>query len=180
MPNTLRILSPFIAGTGNPDTAYEVVSTTPGSYSPYAAGDLGNIFEWGQNTYRKVVLDTSAVATVNGMLLFWKDKANFVVTNVAVNALLNAVVASNRNNVAGICRGVIPAGAQFFMLIAGPKVTVLEAAAGAGGMTLVANTGTNADALGVAIATAPPVQQIGVIVTSFSGGKVTANINITQ
>ena len=180
MPNTLRILSPFIPGTGNPDTAYETASGIPGSYQPYQPGDLGNIFEWGVNTYRKVVMDPAAQVAAPGQVLFWKDRANFVVTNVAANALLNGVATSNRNNVAGICRSAVPAGAQFFMLIAGRNIPVLEAGAGAGGMILIANTGANADALGVAIGTSPAQQTIGTVATNFAGGKVTANVNITQ
>lgn len=176
--NTPRTLSPFIPGSGNPDTAYEVVSTVPGSYSPYAAGELGTSFPWGNRVYMKVLVEAAANPVAAGQLAFWKDRVNNIVTNVAANALLNGVAASNRNNVAGVFRGAPPAGSQCFILTHGVGIPVLEAGAGAGGMTLVANTGTNADALGVAIGTAPVAIPIGVVVTNFAGGKVTANIDI--
>ena len=174
MPQTM---SPYIGGTGNPDTAYELISTVPGSYSPYAPGDLGNTFEYGSKMYRKVQVETAPNAIVAGQLAYWKDRVNGIVTNVAANALLSGVAASNRNNVAGVFRGVVPANAQCFILVRG-LTPVLEAGAGAGGMLLVANTGTASDALGVAIGTAPPVKQIGTVVTGFSAGKVTANIDV--
>lgn len=164
-------LTPFIPGTGNPDTA---TSTTS-----YAPGELGRPFPYGNKTYIQVQVHSGANATAAGQVAFWQDRANNVVTNVAANALLNSVATSNRNNVAGIFRGVIPAGSYGFIVTQGVAIPVLEAGAGAGGMTLVANTGTAADGLGVAIATPPPVQQLGTIVTNFAAGKVTANINIT-
>jgi hypothetical protein len=163
--------TPFIPGTGNPDTAYEA--------TPYTAGQVGKPFPWGNMTYMEVQVHSGANATAAGQVAFWQDRANNVVTNVAANALLNAVATSNRNNVAGIFRGVIPAGSYGFIVTQGTGVPVLEAGAGAGGMQLVANTGTAADALGVAIGTPAPVQQIGVVTANFSGGKVTATINIT-
>jgi hypothetical protein len=162
-------LTPYIPGTGNPDTA---TSTTP-------TGTLGAPFPYGNKTYIHVQVHSGANATAAGQVAFWNDRANGIVTNVAANALLNAVATSNRNNVAGIFRGVIPAGSYGFILVQGLGIPVLEAGAGAGGMSLVANTGTAADALGVAIATAPPVQQIGVVTGNFAAGKVTATINIT-
>jgi hypothetical protein len=165
------ILSPFIPGTGNPDTA--------NSTTPYAGGQLGAPFPYGNKTYILVQVHSGANATAAGQVAFWQDRTNSVVTNVAANALLNGVATSNRNNVAGIFRGVIPAGSYGFILVQGVGIPVLEAGAGAGGMELVANTGTAADALGVAIATPAPVQQIGTVTGNFAAGKVTATINIT-
>ena len=122
MPNVFRITSPYIPGSGNPDTAYEVVSAVPGAYSPYAPGDLGQVFEYGTSTYRKVTLGSGAAVTASGQLMFWKDKANNIVTNVGTDALLGAVANSFRNNVAGLCRAVIPAASQFFILTHGRAV----------------------------------------------------------
>ncbi len=185
MPNINRITSPFIGGTGNPDTAYQLISTTPGAYSPYAPGDLGNVFDTVDKTYRICALDSGATsatpagAVAANQLAYWKDKANFVVTNDSRFGLLGGVAASQRNNVAGLFRAAVPAGAQFFLLVKGRSVLVKEVGSAAGGMTLCASTSTTAaDALGTAIATASPVEQIGVVTVATTGGNCTANFEI--
>jgi hypothetical protein len=172
MPNVNRSLVPFLGQTGNPDTAVE--TSTPG----YAGGDLGTAWDYNNRTYMKVTLAAGSNAGAANQLCFWADRANYIVTNVSTQANLGGVATSFRNNVAGIIRGTVPPGAGFFILIRGYNIPVKEAGAAAGGMLLTANTGTNADALGTAVATYPGTQVIGVVVSATTGGNCGADIDI--
>ncbi len=86
MPNVNRIISPFIQG-GNPDTMAIQITGVAGSNVPYAPGDLGATFDSNGRSYTIAVLDSGAVAAnpvgapTTGQVLFWKDKANAIVTN---------------------------------------------------------------------------------------------------
>jgi len=138
MDNILALTAtPYLPGTGNPDTAFEVINPVAGSFSPYAPGDLGKLFITGNRIYQKVILDAGAVVVAVGQLLFWKDRSNYIVTNNADDGLLSGEPESYRNNVAGSIRGVIPINSQFFMLIHGNSVPILEAGAATPGMMLI-------------------------------------------
>lgn len=174
MPNVNRILSPFI-GSGNPDTYFEVVQ--------YAGGDLGTSFDYNDKAYQKVTLDSGATsATPTGLvaanqLAFWKDRANYVVTNDSRMALFNNVADSFRNNVAGVFRTAVPPGAGCFVLIRGRNIPV-KASAGAAGAVMVANTGTAADASATALGTGPSYQALGTATASAAGGNISVNFDI--
>lgn len=43
-------------------------------------GQLGTVLEWQGGVFRLVQVDTSAVATIDGGVVYWLDKANFKVT----------------------------------------------------------------------------------------------------
>lgn len=174
MPNANRLTSPFI-GSGNPDTYVETI--------PYAAGEIGNVYDWNDRTYQKVMCDSGATsATPTGavaanQVAFWKDRANYIVTNDSRMALLNNVADSFRNNVAGVFRSAVPAGATCFVLQRGRNIAV-KASAGTAGQTMTANTGTSADASGTAIGTASPYQSLGVATGTATGGNVTVNFDM--
>jgi hypothetical protein len=170
MPNVNRAISPFV-NTGNPDTAVEIPGTV------YAGGDLGTAFDYNNRTYQKVTVDPAAVAVLSNQLAFWSNRALYQVTNVSTAGNIGGVAGSFRNNVAGVFRGAVPAGSQCFILLRGPA-TVREAGAALPGMILVANTGTAADALGIAIGTGPGLQPLGVVTTATGGGVCTANMDI--
>jgi hypothetical protein len=184
MPNVNRIISPFLGSTGNPDTYVELPNPSPGAYSPYAGGDLGNAYDYNDRTYQKVTLDSGATsATPTGavaanQVAFWKDRTNYVVTNDARFALFNNVANSYANNVAGIFRATIPPGSGCFVLIKGRAIPVKSAGATAG-MMMVANQGsTAADASGTAIGTPPPTQSIGVAIASSAGGNTSVDVDM--
>ncbi len=183
MPNVNRQISPYI-GTGNPDTYTEAVSTTPGTFSPYAGGDLGTAYDYNDKTYQKVRLDsgatsaTSTGAVAANQLAFWKDRANYIVTNDSRFALFAGVANSFRNNVAGLFRSAVPAGNQCFVLIAGRQVNVKEAGSATEGMLLEANSGTSADALGVVVGTNVGYSNLGVVTTATSGTTCVADFQI--
>jgi hypothetical protein len=177
-------MSPYV-GTGNPDTFTEAVSTTPGSYSPYAGGDLGNSVDWNDKEYQKVRLDSGATsatpagAVAANMLAYWKDRGNYIVTNDTRFAMFNGVANSWRNNVAGVFRSAVPAGNQCFLLQRGRGISVKEAGSATEGMLLVANTSTTAaDALGTAIGTAPAVLDFGVVISATVANVCVADLDI--
>lgn len=176
MPNVNRITSPFIA-SGNPDTDYQTGafpgSATPGDNIPYAGGDLGNAYDYNDKAYQKVYLDSGATsATPSGVvaasqLAYWKDRANYIVTNDSRFALFGGTANSFRNNVAGLFRAAVPAGSFCWVLQRGRNVNVKEAGSATQGMQLVASTSTTAaDSLGVAINTAAPCTPLGVVITA--------------
>lgn len=222
----IMITSPFIPGSGNPDTAYESVANGAAAYAP---GDLGKAFPWGEKIYRKVQLDVGASPTEVGQILYWKDRDACLVTNKAADALLPGappapppltakatpphermkeheakkdepkkdtkdtkatatpkedepvpVPDSNRNNVAGVARGVVPPGSQFFVLVFGTGVQVKEAGGAIGGMKLVANAGDMADALGIAVGTASPFKEIGMARAATVDGVCLADVNMAE
>lgn len=184
MPNVNRIISPYI-GNGNPDTYTELASTTPGANLPYAGGDLGTAYDSNDKTYQKVVLDSGATsATPTGavaanQLAYWKDRANYIVTNDSRFAMFGGTANSFRNNVAGLFRSAVPAGAAFFVLQRGRSVNVKEVGSATQGMQLVASTSTTAaDALGVAINTAAPCTPLGIVITATSGTTCVADFDM--
>jgi hypothetical protein len=184
MPNVNRIISPFI-GNGNPDTYYETISLAPGASLPYAGGDTGNTYDSNDKTYQKVILDSGATsstpagAVAANQLAYWKDRANYIVTNDSRFALFSNTALSFRNNVAGLFRSAVPAGSTCFVLQRGRAVTVKEAGSATPGMLLVANTSTTAcDTLGVAINTAAPCETVGVVRTATSGTTCVADFDM--
>lgn len=185
MPNVNRIISPYLGGTGNPDTYVEQTSAVPGAFSPYAGGDLGTAYDTNDKAYQKVTLDSGATsATPTGavaanQLAYWKDRSNYVVTNDSRFALFANTALSFRNNVAGLFRSAVPAGANCFVLQRGRNVSVKEVGSATPGMQLVASTSTTAaDALGVAINTAAPCTPLGVVITATSGTTCTADFDM--
>src|ERR1043166_4721896 len=103
MPNVNRGLSAFMQG-GNPDTVNVSLSSppVPGSFTPYAPGDLGTTFEYQDKAYTPVIVDSGATAStptgtvLANQLLYWKDDAIRLVLPV------KQLVGEDR---AGRCRG---------------------------------------------------------------------------
>lgn len=187
MPNVNRITSPYIQ-SGNPDTDYQTVTfnpTTPGANLPYAGGDIGNAYDTNDKAYQRVYLDSGATsATPSGVvaatqLAYWKDRANYIVTNDSRMALLSNTALSFRNNVAGVFRAAVPAGSFCWVLQRGRAISLKEVGSATAGMLLVASTSTTAaDALGIAINTAPGCNQIGVVRTATSGTTCVADFDM--
>jgi hypothetical protein len=164
MPHTSRIISPWI-GSGNPDTFQEASSSVPGSFAPYAPGDLGGVYEQGDRGYQKVQCDSGATAaTPTGVvaanqLAYWKNKAAYRVTNDPRFAVGGSTAAPNE--VAGIFRAAITAGNQCFVLQRGRAINVVSDGSGGVGQRAVAlATGTN-QVITVALGTALTYQGVG-------------------
>lgn len=170
--------------------------------SLYKPGELGNVtVDVNANRRGQIVqLDSGCTAstatgvTAAGQVLFWKDKSQFLVTNDS--RMANAVNApaggwgnagnqtlDARNFVAGICQLAVTAGYYTNILqrtdvAAGFSVKVTGTPNA--GDILVANTGTSADAAGVAAGTAPTCLVIGTVVGAVSGGKVPCWVKMTE
>lgn len=176
MPNANRSQT-FYSPTGNPETM--------NSASLYFPGQLGQAFDANDRTYQTVQLDSGATsATATGVvaanqLAFWKDRATYLVTNVAAAALFGGVANSYRNNVAGVFAMAVTAGYYCNVIQRGRAVNLKEAGSATAGMSLCANaSSTAADALGTAIATASPTQNLGVVITATSGVTCVADLDI--
>ena len=176
MPNANRSQT-FYNPTGNPDTMN--VS------SLYNAGQIGQAYDVNDRAYQCVQVDSGATsatpagAVAANQLAYWKDRATYTVTNDSRFALLDGQSTSFRNNVAGIFRVAATAGYYVNVLQEGRNISVKEVGSATGGMTLCASTSTTAaDALGTAINTACPAQQIGVVRTATSGTTCTADVMI--
>ena len=170
--------------------------------SLYKPGELGNVIPdvTGNRRGQLVQLDSGCTAstatgvTAAGQVLFWKDKNKFLVTNDSTQA--NAVNApaggwgnagnqtlDARNFVAGICQTAVTAGYYTIILQrtdAQAGFSVKVTGSPNAGDTLVANTGTNADAAGVNAGTAPTCLVIGTVVGAVSGGKVPCWVKMTE
>ncbi len=178
MPNANRVQTVFVV-TGNPDT----VNETPAQVQ--YPGQLGQAFDQNDRAYQYVQMDSGAtVSTPTGIpavnqLVYWKDRSQYLVTNDSRFGLRGGVAASFRNNVAGVLMGAPTPGNYFFVLQRGRAITVKEAGSGAGGMLLVSDTSTTVpEALGVAINTAAPAQNLGVVTVATANGVCTADIDI--
>lgn len=187
MPNVNRIISPFIA-SGNPDTDVQTgtfTPATPGTNIPYAGGDLGNAYDFNDKTYQKVYLDSGATsASPAGVvaatqLAYWKDRTNYIVTNDSRFAMFGGVANSWRNNIAGLFRAAVPAGSFCWVLQRGRAVNVKEAGSATQGMILISDTSTTAaQALGVAINTAPNCMTLGVVITATAAGTCSVDFDM--
>ncbi len=176
MPNANRTQTVYVS-TGNPDTVNET--------TPYFPGQLGQAFDKEDRAYQYVQLDSGAtVSAASGVvaaneLAYWKDRSQYIVTNDSSQALFQATANSFRNNVAGIFRNAMTAGNYGFVLQRGRSINVKEAGSATAGTILIANTSaTAADALGVAINTAPNCQPLGVVVTGTVATVAVADIDI--
>lgn len=176
MPNTIRILSPYLV-TGNPDT----INVT----DQYAPGQLGGSFDLNDKTYEVVQLDSGATsATPTGVVAanqvaFWKSKTNRLVTNDARVAIGGQTASGWRNQVAGIFRNAVTPGNYTCILTNGHNVPVKAATTTAAiGDNIIANTTQTPDAIVLAAGTALTVQGIGTARNAGSGTAVNVDVDI--
>jgi len=176
MPNINRMGTVYVP-TGNPDTVNES--------SLYAGGELGVAYDWVDRAYQIVKIDSGATAAAGlalaaNQLLYWKDKANYLVTNNYKQAQGASIANGWTNNVAGILRNAATVGYYIHMLIRGRNIAV-KAGTGTVGSRLRANVSTPvADAYGEAIGTAPVYKEIGVVKTATDGTNVYADVDLTN
>jgi|SRR6185436_11176898 len=182
MPNVVRIISPFIVN-GNPDTMNVQLTqspTAPGSFTPYAPGDLGASFDLNDKTYEVVLLDSGATsatgvgAVTAGQVAFWKSKTLRTVTNNFQQCLTPTVPA---NSVAGIFRSALTPGTYGSLICVLTRGAAITVAAGttALGSTVMANS--SASTANVITATGV-FTQIGIARTADSGGFATVDVDI--
>lgn len=191
MPNTVRIISPYIP-SGNPDTMNVAAPTQlagggypPGSFFPYAPGDLGASFDYDDKTYEVVTADSGATsgtptgAIAANQLAFWKDKAARLVTNDRRMALGNSVTNASGNFVAGIFRTAVGAGNLCCILTRGYAINVKSAAGLTVGQQITADTDANGPQVaGVAVGTAPGYAALGTVRANTSGANTSCDVDI--
>ena len=184
MPNIRQDQAVFI-DAGDPDKMNCLTLNRP--------GELGMCFEWNQRSYQIVQLDsgatsaTTAGAVAANELAYWKDRTTYLVTNDSRQALYANTALSFRNRVAGIFRastsGTTTATPGYYICILqrGDNIAVKEVGSATCGMVLIASTSTTAaDALGVAINTAPNCLTLGTVRTATSGVTCYADVNIAD
>lgn len=189
MPHTNRDQTLYVQ-TENPDTWTFPPNTATSLPTPTGnriQGELGKAYDWNDRTYQRVRLDSGATsATSVGVvaaneLAYWKDRANYIVTNDSAQGLIADAANSFRNNVAGIFRSAVPAGYYCDILVRGRNIAVKEVGSATAGMQLICSTSTTAaDALGVAIGSAAVVQLLGVVTTATSGTTCYAAVDISN
>lgn len=152
-------------------------------------GELGSVLPWPGHQFQLVKMDSGATSATPtgipaaGQVAFWKDRSQYLVTNdsrFADSALVPAGTATcdPRNSVAGIIEPAVVASEYFYTHQKGTS-SVKSSSTPNPGDTLVANTGTAADAVSVAAGTAPTAQKIGVVTSpTASSGKFPAILSI--
>jgi len=169
MPNSNTTQTAYF-NTGNPATF--------NSETLYAGGQLGQVFEQNTNTFQTVKCDSGATsatptgAVADGDLAFWKDRANYLVTNDS------RAVTGFRNEVAGVFRTTVTAGYYCTVQQRGNAVNVASDNSGANGDVAVANSGTAADVAAISAGTAPTYIPVGIIRGTVSGGLIAVDLNV--
>ena len=134
----------------------------------YKPGELGKHVVIGGREWQLVQLDSGAVAAngvgvvASGQLAYWKDKANYIVTNDFRQAL--GASTGCRNEVAGLFTNAVTASYSTYLQIKGKSfvsVKLKSSSPAVGDWIVGDNTASTAQADVVAVATAPTVQPIG-------------------
>lgn len=133
-------------------------------------GQLGQMFEQDGKFFRLVKFSsgTGAVAAVDGGVMYWKDKANYLVTSDASDA------EGTPNGVAGGSHVVVATGSYFFMQCGGDQLAVILSAAGAIGSLLSGHATTDNALVPTAAGTA--TVNLGVGVQLAARGTTTSDV----
>lgn len=128
-------------------------------------GSLGVTWRVGDKWYQlvKVSATAAAPAPAQGLVAFWKDKDNFVVTSKIADSFAGTYD-NSRNYVAGVFLGTITAGNYCVIQKDGVYATVLASGTCNVGDIAYANTNTSADV--IAQATTPPYLPMGIFRTT--------------
>lgn len=171
------ITNPYLQ-TGNPDNENNA--------SLYAPGELGAIYQRGDNQWQQVQLDSGATASANlavatGQILYWKNKLAKIVTNDIKQAVGNSVSNAWSNHVAGVLRNTATPGNYIWILQRGLGISVKTSQTVTLGQSVIANTSTPvADVAGVNVGTAPTAQKLGIATAGNANNLVTVDLNITD
>jgi hypothetical protein len=179
MPNINRDQTMYVP-TGNPDTWKTDVLQRP--------GELGKAYDANDHTYQRVKLDSGATASntvgvvAANQLAFWKDKANYIVTNDTRQAQGGSIGTSAfANNVAGIFRSAVTAGYYCDILIRGRAINVADDNSSAVGESLIVDTTANvARAATVNVGTAPTFKVIGICKTASVANVCVADVDLAN
>jgi len=172
MPNINRQQTVYIP-TGNPDTVNENssfggISVTPPAPPMYEPGTLGMAYDYNDRAYQIVL------APAANQLMFWKNRANYIVTNDPKQCDFGPT--NFRNAVAGVLRTAATPGNVVHVLIRGRRILV-KGTAGAVGDTIIANSGTACDTTNVAAGTAVTWQEVGTCAV-VSGDSTNGTVDV--
>lgn len=170
------ITNPYLL-TGNPDN--ENNSTL------YAAGELGAVYQRGDNQWQQVQLDSGATAAANlapatGQLLYWKNKLSKIVTNDTKQAINPAVANSYQNQVAGVLRNAATPGNYVWVMQRGLGIPIRSVGSALTiGQTVQADTSNAAGITGVNTGTQNTAQNLGVATAATASSLTSVDLNIT-
>lgn len=172
------ITNPYLV-TGNPDNENNATL--------YAPGELGAVYQRGDNQWQQVQVDSGATAAANlalaqNQILYWKNKLAKIVTNDIKQAVGNSVSNAWSNHVAGVLRCASPTPGNYVWLMQrGLGISVKTSQTVTLGQSVIANTSTPvADVAGVAVGTAPTAQKLGIATAANANNLVTVDLNITE
>lgn len=188
MPNANRGTSMYLGAFASPDTLNQPLAATQASSSAstpfqwYAPGDIGVTFEYQDKAYTVAILDSGATsanpvgAPAVNQVLFWKSKANRIVTNDFRQCVTPTVPGASQAGILRNTPATIGAGGNVIaMLIRGFGIPV-KAGTTAIGPVMVDTTASTARIV-TAVGTAA---QLGNATTTDSAGLATVNVDIPQ
>jgi hypothetical protein len=139
----------------------------------YQAGQLGMRVTQVGKVFQVVKSDSGPATIAAGDIAFWKDRANYIVTNKLADA------PQGRNGVAGMFCAAITPGYYCVVQIGGPGyVTIKTSGAPNQGMIVVANSGSSSDVVGIPAGTAPTYVPLGVFTGEPSAGYTALELSI--
>ena len=168
-----RIL--LMPNSGFMDTLYVGAQALPlmNVVSLYQAGQLGMRVTQVGKVFQVVKTDSGPTTIAAGDVAFWKDRANYIVTNKLADA------PQGRNGVAGMFLTAVTPGYFCVVQIGGPGyVSIKTAGAPDQGMTAVANSGSSSDVVGIPAGTAPTYVVLGIFTGVLNTGKQPIELTI--
>lgn len=143
------------------------------SLTLYYGGEIGSRVTVDGKEFQTVKSDSGPASIAAGDVAFWKDRANYIVTNKLADA------PQGRNGVAGMFCVIVTPGNYCRVQIGGPSFTGIKTAGAPNqGMAVVANSGASSDAVGIPAGTAPGYVQLGVFTSEPNAGFTSLELTI--
>lgn len=139
----------------------------------YQAGQLGMRCTLGSQVWQVVKCDSGPASVAAGDVAFWKDRANYIVTNKLADA------PQGRNGACGMFTAAVTPGYFCAVQIGGRGYnTIKTAGAPNQGMTVVANSGSSSDVIGIPAGTAPTYVPLGVFTGEPGTGYTSIELSV--
>ena len=181
MPSNITKQSIYLGAGGTPETLNET--------APYKAGELGARFTIAGRRYQIVDLDSGATSSVGAGapaandLLFWKDKANYIVTHDIAQAIgaQDTTQDNKRNSVAGVLLIAATAGNRIAMQVRGRRNVGSD---GGGDFTIgdlaIAADNTSAQIDRMAAGTAPTHTVVGTVAVAEASNVTALDLSLPE
>ena len=173
----MLITNPYLL-TGNPDNENNA--------SLYAPGELGAIYQRGDNQWQQVQLDSGATASANvapkvGQLMYWKNKLQKIVTNDTKQAVNPAIANSFGNNVAGVLRNAATPGNYVWIMQRGLGIPIVSLGSALTNQQVVsADTSNAGGVVGTNVGSAVNYQILGTATAATASSLTTVDLNIKE